>query len=273
MNLLEQTQYLIKKTGLKPDKLKGQNFCIDQKVLTDMIKASGLTNKDNVLEVGPGFGFLTAELVKKAAHVTAVELEPALFKIIKNMQAVHNNLQAIEGDILKINDNRLPSEPYKIIANLPYGITSAFLKKFLTSSQKPQSITLLIQKEVAERICAPAGQLSLLGISVQLYAQPKIMGIVLPKSFWPMPAVNSAIINISSIRPFPYDDVAEEVFWRTVRAGFCAKRKTLQNNLANSFHISKEQALKLLNSANLAPLIRAQELSVKDWHTLSLLVD
>lgn len=279
MNLLEQTRYLIKKSGLKPDRLKGQNFCVDEKVLANMIKAAEVTSKETVVEVGAGFGFLTEALVKKANRVIAVELEPALAKILRNIQAVNDNLEVLEGDILNTGLLRSPSlaglarNDYKIVANLPYSITSVFLKKFLTAKNQPQAMTLLLQREVAERICARAGQMSLLAISVQTYARPTIISFIKPDSFWPKPAVQSAIIKIDQLKPFPYSDVSEVQFWRIVKSGFSSKRKTLQNNLANSLHLPKDHVAQILTKIGLKITVRAQELSLDDWHKLSLTVN
>ena len=270
MNLLEQTKFLIKQNNLKPDKLKGQNFCVDEKVLTAMVKAADLTANDTVLEVGAGFGFLTAELVKKAGHVIAVELEPAMAKILKNIQAVNDNLEVLEGDILRIQDNGLLMvDKFKIVANLPYSITSAFLRKFLTSGNRPSSMTLLLQREVAERICSSAGQMSMLAISVQLYARPKIVSFIPSSSFWPIPKVQSAIIKIDQLKPFPYSDVKEDKFWQVVKSGFSSKRKTLHNNLSNSLHLSKDQISEILAKVGLKITVRAQELSIENWRQLS----
>ncbi|MCX6785713.1 MAG: 16S rRNA (adenine(1518)-N(6)/adenine(1519)-N(6))-dimethyltransferase RsmA [Candidatus Komeilibacteria bacterium] len=270
MDLLQQTQYLIKNIGLRPDKLKGQNFCIDEKVLQAMVKAARAGKNDTVLEVGAGFGFLTTELAKIAKEVVAVEIEPALVRILRNLQAVYKNVEVVQGDILKIQNLKLKAQNYKIVANLPYSITSAFLRKFLTTENKPSSITLLLQREVAQRICAQPGEMSLLAVSVQLYGEPKIISTVKPASFWPRPSVNSAILQINDLQPFPFQkQVSELKFWQVVRAGFCAKRKTLENNLANSFHLSKEDVQKSLINSGLNPLVRAQELSLDDWLKLT----
>jgi 16S rRNA (adenine1518-N6/adenine1519-N6)-dimethyltransferase len=163
------------------------------------------------------------------------------------------------------------------VANLPYGISSAFLKKFLTAKNKPQSITLLLQREVAERICAPAGEMSLLSVSVQLYARPQIIKIISQKSFYPPPKVESAIIHLDRITDFPYTEMfsgltdrqAEKKYWQVLRAGFCSKRKTLENNLANSFHLPKNKVKQAILQAGLAPAARAQELSLDDWLKLT----
>ncbi len=276
MNLLEQTQYLIKKTGLKPDRLKGQNFCVDEKVLADVVKTAEVSKNDTVLEVGAGFGFLTVKLAKAAGRVIAVEIDQDLIKVLRNLEKVYDNLEVVEGDILKISN--FPSHgalygvarnDFKVVANLPYSITSVFLRKFLTARPKPVSMTLLLQQEVAIRICAAAGQMSLLALSVQLYSEPKIVKLVSASSFWPKPRVDSAILHLGRIRDFPYaQEISEQHFWQVLRSSFCSKRKTLANNLASSLHLAKIEAETALKQAGLKPLVRAQELALADWLTL-----
>ncbi|MBU1036789.1 ribosomal RNA small subunit methyltransferase A [Patescibacteria group bacterium] len=278
MDLLKQTKFLIKKTGLKPDKLKGQNFCIEQKVIEEMIKAANISPQDTIIEVGPGFGFLTDKLCNKTKEVIAVELDKKLFKIVKNLEKFYNNLQAIEGDILKLKMENLLSrkrtvekfQNYKIVANLPYAISSVFLKKFLTSDFKPQAMTLLLQKEVAQRICAAPGKMSLLALSIQLYSKPVLIKIISKESFWPVPQVDSAILRIEKIHAFPFaKEVPEKVFWQVIRSGFCSKRKQLHNNLKNSLHLNTDQLDKVFSQSQLNEKIRAQELSLKDWLKLA----
>jgi len=290
MNLLEQTKYLISKINLRPNKLKGQNFCVSETVLKRMVEVAEVSSADTILEVGAGFGFLTTELLAKAEKVVAVELEKSLFSILKNLAAVNQNLTVIEGDILRISNfefrisndgfkiqnsklnqnSKLEIKNYKIVANLPYSITSVFLKKFLTSGEQPQSMTLLVQKEVAERICAKPGQMSLLAVSVQLYGTPRIVEIIGPENFWPSPRVASAILKISDIHPYLFNQEApEKVFWQVLRSGFAGKRKQLHHNLQSSLHLTKEQAEKIFTQAKIDKRVRAQELSVENWLKLA----
>lgn len=272
MNLLEQTKYLIKQTGLHPDKIKGQNFCVDESVLVDMVNEADIKKTDVVLEVGAGFGFLTQFLVKTAGNVIAVEIEPMLVNVLRNLEKVNYNLQVVEGDIFKIVNSKFGGN-YKIAANIPYSITSAFLKKFLTASVLPQSITLLLQKEAAKRVCAPPGQMSLLSLSVQLYATPKIIRIVKPASFWPSPKVDSAILKIENISAFPFaGQVGEKFFWQVLKSGFCSRRKTLENNLANCLHLNKSEVSRILAEIGFKKAVRAQELAVHDWLKIALLL-
>lgn len=264
MNLPQELKYFLNKTGLNPTRLKGQNFCIDAKVIEDMVKTANLGRRETVLEVGPGFGFLTVELLKKAKKVVAVELERVLAKVLQKLEKIHHNLEVVNANIL---DFEMKGR-YKIVANLPYQITSAFLRKFLTAGNKPDSMTLLVQKEVAERICTQAGQMNLLAISVQLYGQPEYIRTVSAKSFWPEPKVNSAVLQIKEINDFPFADITEKRFWQVVKSGFCAKRKTLANNLANSLHLKREEVVEKLKAVGLNERVRAQELSLEEWHEL-----
>jgi len=270
MDLLLQTDYLLKKTGLKPDKLKGQNFCVDEKVISQMVEAAQVDHDDEILEIGPGFGFLTLALLKRAKKVTAVELEKKFITPLKNLQRLHHNFRLIEGDILRVNDDQLPGGNYKIVANLPYSITSVFLKKFLTSGHQPLSMTLLTQKEVALRICARPGAMSRLALAVQLYGRPRLVDFVQASSFWPRPAVDSAILQITDLHGYSYQNqAAEKIYWQIVRSGFAAKRKQLKNNLKNSLHLKAAEADKMLQTAGLNAQSRAQELSPADWLKLA----
>jgi 16S rRNA (adenine1518-N6/adenine1519-N6)-dimethyltransferase len=158
---------------------------------------------------------------------------------------------------------------YKIVANLPYSITSAFLRKFLTAENQPRSMTLLVQKEVAERICANAGKMSLLAVSVQLYGRPQIVKIVGKESFWPKPKVDSAILLIDGIHHFPFTDVSEKIFWQVIRSGFSAKRKQLHNNLKNCLHLTLAQVEQIFQQTGINQQVRAQELTLKGWLKLA----
>jgi len=270
MDLQDQVKYLIKKTGLRPDKLRGQNFCIDKNVIYDMVKTAQVNKDDQTLEVGPGFGFLTTELITHAKEVISVELDKKLIKPLKQIEKTCNNFKVIEGNILDFQVESEKFSNYKVVANLPYSITSVFLKKFLNREKTPQSMTLLIQKEVAERVCAKQGSMSKLSVSVQLYSDPKIIKIVKPESFWPKPAVDSAILQIDNIHGYEYDDqVSEKIFWQVVKSGFSAKRKQLQNNLKNSLHLTPNEIDKIFKVSGINKQNRAQELTILDWVKLA----
>jgi len=275
-DIIEQIKFIGKTYDIWPERNKGQNFLINVGIVEEMIAAAELSAVDEVLEVGPGLGILTEGLIKKAKRVVSVELDDKIFGFLKIKFAEVKNLELVNADILKYNPvtNRLRAGNYKIIANLPYNITSFFLKTFLTGDWRPKSMTLLLQKEVAQRICAGSGKMSLLAISVQLYGEPKIVGYVGNNNFWPKPAVDSAIIKIDRIKNSALvdkylDGVTEKEFWRLAKIGFSAKRKQLQHNLAAGLKQPAVEVKKMLISANFDEKIRAENLSVDDWIRLA----
>jgi len=275
-NILKQVKLITKTYDILPSRSKGQNFLVDREVLSEIVEAAQLKQSDTVLEVGPGLGILTEELIRQAGKVVSVELDKKLYNFLQTKFSGVKNLKLINEDILKFNPQnfKLSDLNYKIVANIPYNITSHFLKKFLTAETKPSDMTLLIQKEVAQRVCAQPGQMSLLSISVQLYSQPKIMEFVSKKSFWPSPEVDSAVLKLSSIKSSDEVDnflqgISEKSFWQLVKIGFSAKRKQLQNNLSAGLKIPSAEVKKILKQANFNPQVRAQNLSLTDWIKLA----
>ncbi len=274
MDLLQQTKQLCKLHNIKPARSRGQNFLISEIVYDKIIKAADLKKDDVVLEVGPGLGFLTVKLAKKVKKVIAVELDDKLVEVLRARLDEHGigNVEVVNEDILRfqISDFRFQISEYKIVANLPYNITSIFLRKFLSAEFKPKLMVLMLQEEVAERIVAKSGKMSLLSVSVQFYAEPKIIEMVSADCFWPKPEVDSAIIHLTPQPPLLFRrggerGRGEKDFFRLVRIGFSAKRKMLKNNLANGYYISQSEAEDKLKKADFDIKIRAQELSVEDW--------
>jgi len=259
---------LLEKYNLSPKKYLGQNFLVDQKVLDTIIKTANIKSTDNVLEVGPGLGFLTAELVERAEKVVAVELDKSLFFVLKQEFKKQKNLELINDNALDLEFEKLEKlfegKDYKIVANIPYQITSHFLKKFLTAQYHPKEMILMVQLEVASRICAKAGQHSLLSLSAQFYSSPQIIEKIGAESFFPKPKVSSAIIKLSDIQK-NLPKVDEKLFFRMLKIGFSAKRKQLQNNLANGFHENKQDFQKILEKLGFSSQIRAQQMSLDDW--------
>jgi len=272
MNLLEQTKELCRLYDIKPARSKGQNFLIREEIYDDIAAAADLRPGDVVLEVGPGLGFLTAKLAEKAGRVIAVELDDKLAEVLRTglMARGIKNVEVLNQNVLDVSmQSLLPSHQragYKIIANLPYNITSVFLRKFLSETEnKPELTVLMLQKEVAERIIAKPGKMSLLAVSVQFYARPEIARMVERENFWPRPEVDSAIVRITP-RPGPLlNKEREKEFFRLVKFGFIAKRKMLKNNLAAGFKINQEEAENKITKAGFNSKIRAQELSIDDW--------
>ena len=285
MNLLKKTKQICKENNIKPARSRGQNFLINEDVYNLVIGAAEVKKDDIILEVGPGLGFLTEKLARKAKKVIAVELDDKLAKRLNLYDFFKKNCRGsasvINKSILDINlkELGLKNNNYKIVANLPYNITSIFLRKFLSGKNKPNSMVLMLQKEVAERIVAKPGKMSLLAVSVQFYAKAKIIEFVSKTDFWPIPAVDSAIIRLKTKEAEPLrfakanrrgsaSGEFEKKFFQLVKIGFSSKRKMLKNNLANGYHIDQKQAENWLKKAGFNEKIRAQEMSVNDWMVL-----
>ena len=284
MDLLEQSKQLCNQYNIKPARSKGQNFLIDEKIYDKIVNSAELNKNNVILEVGPGLGFLTEKLARKVKKVITVELDDKLTNYLKTALIAKkiNNVEVINEDIMKLDigyqilrkkhtNIQYPMSNFKVVANLPYNITSIFLRKFLSADKKPNIMVLMLQKEVAERIVASPGKMSLLAVSVQYYAKPEIVSYVEKQNFWPEPAVDSAIINLTprpsllNRRGGKKDNEDKKRFFQLVKFGFSAKRKMLKNNLAGSFRISQTEAEDKIKKAGFSEKIRAQELSVSDW--------
>lgn len=265
---------LLSKYETRPSKGLGQNFLIDKNVLEKIIAASDIKPSDFVLEVGPGLGTLTQELAKRAGQVVAVEKDKTMIKILKETLKDFNNVKVVEGDILKFNATNysLPTTNYKLIANIPYYLTSPLIRKFLEGENQPEFMVLMLQKEVAQRICAKPGQMSLLAVSVQFYAEAKIISTVSKNCFWPSPKIDSAIIKITprgqTSRPTG-GLTSPDLFFRVVKAGFSQPRKQLAGNLSKILKIEKKEVESWLLKNNIKPTQRAETLSIDDWKNLT----
>jgi 16S rRNA (adenine1518-N6/adenine1519-N6)-dimethyltransferase len=261
---------LLKKYKTKPLKALGQNFLIDRGIIKKIIKSAELNSKDIVLEIGPGIGTLTAELAKIAKRIIAVEKDPKMVKILKETLKDFKNVKIVQGDILKIQNSKFKIQnSFKVVANLPYYITSAVIRKFLESKDPSGQMTLMIQKEVAQRICARPPDMNLLAVSVQFYAEPKIISYVSKKSFWPQPKVNSAIIRINPLIITERKLININLFFKIVRAGFSQPRKQLINNLTKNLKIDKIKIREWFLKNNIKPEQRAETLSIMDWIKLA----
>ncbi len=268
-NLLSQTRDICRLFAIKPARSKGQNFLINDKIYDDIIRAADLKSADTVLEVGPGLGFLTMKLAARVKQVIAVELDDQLADYLQigiDSQDI-DNVTIINEDVLKFNFAEQLPDNYKIVANLPYNITSIFLRQVLSNTHRPSSLILMLQKEVAERIIAQAPDMSILAVSIQYYADPQIIRKVAAGNFWPEPEVDSAIIKIE-LKPGKYSLEKDKQFFRLVKIGFSAKRKMLKNNLAAGLKISTKTLENILVKNSFDPKIRAEELSLSDWHKL-----
>ena len=262
---------LCKNYDVYPSKKLGQNFLVDANVLRKIIKEANLLRGDVILEIGPGIGNLTVELAKKAKMVLAIEKDKRMCKILKDLLKDWGvkNVEIINEDILKIKETSMGKwfNNYKLVANLPYYITAPVIRKFLETKKQPQEMILMVQKEVAQRICAQPPKMTILAVSVQFYAQSKIISFVSKKSFWPQPKVDSAIIKIVP-RHDKSGERFREKFFQVVRAGFSHPRKQLVNNL-RELEINKEQAKNWLLKNGVRPDLRAQSLTIEDWRKLT----
>ena len=272
----EEIKRIFKKGDLKILKSLGQNFLIDEKVLQRIVEVSDLKKEDVVFEIGPGFGTLTEELLEKCGKVIAIEKDKKLAELLKSKISC-KNVEVINDDILKIElkefiKKHSSNEKYKLVSNIPYYITSPIIKMFLESDIQPESIVLLMQKEVAERICAKPGKLSVLALSVQVYGEPEIAGYVDKPSFYPEPKVDSAILKIKNIHRDAINcDFTKDLF-KIIKIGFSSKRKKLVNNFSAGLHIKKTQSEKILLNAEIGLNARAQELSLEEWRKLVILL-
>jgi len=271
-SLLAQTRRLLRRFDLQARKGLGQHFLIDREVLELITSAAELTPADVIVEVGPGLGVLTRELAKKAGLVIAIELDNKLAALLKQTLASFNNVIIINDDVLKIEPGALLNQqkvrfPYKVVANLPYYITSPVLRHFLEASAKPQMMIVMVQKEVAEAIVAKPGEMSLLSVSIQFYGEPRIISYVPAQCFYPAPEVDSAILRID-LYPQPTVAVDEAGFFELVRGGFTAPRKQIANSLAQGLGLPKAEVLPLLETANIVPQRRAETLTLGEWAQL-----
>lgn len=260
---------VLKRYNLRADKSLGQNFLQDHFALEKIAHAAEIQADDCVLEIGPGLGSLTRYLAVSARQVTAVELDPDLLAPLKAILTPHPNVRIVQGDILELKVSDLVDQTgYIAAANIPYNITSAIIRHLLESDPKPRRIVLTVQKEVAERICAVPGDLSLLALSVQVYGKPRIEAKIPAGAFHPVPNVDSAILRIDIYdEPLIAPDMLP-LFFKLIKAGFSQKRKMLRNSLAAGLQIKPPNAESLLTLAGIDPMRRAETLSIAEWKSL-----
>lgn len=303
MNLTDKSviKNLLKKYNAKPEKYLGQHFILSKKALNLMITASEIAKNDTIIEIGPGLGTLTHELAKTDANIIAIEKDPLMVEILKETLADYKNIKITEADARKIilplpdirrrvkrgkvvdkyhykyNDKR-----YKIVANLPYNVATFLIRKWLESKNPPQIMVLMIQKEVAQRICAKSPKMNLLAVSTQFYAIAEIMKYVPKEMFWPRPKVDAAIIKIipkitwkqgpqvSNKRNDCHLSIAcRQLFFKVVKAGFSQPRKQLISNLSKNLIISKEMLISIFKDLDISETARAENLSLNEWKNLA----
>jgi 16S rRNA (adenine1518-N6/adenine1519-N6)-dimethyltransferase len=264
---------LLRQHGLHPDKRLGQNFLIDSAAVRKVIAAADLELHDHVLEIGAGLGNLTRCLAGRVQQVVAVEIDGRLIPLLHQVLQPFDNVLVVQGDILALSPAHLfqPAleDRYQVVANIPYYITSAVIRHLLEASPPPKRICLTVQLEVAERICAAPGDLSLLALSVQVYGSPRITARIPAGSFYPPPKVDSAVVRIDLFSQPAIPPSQVDPFFRLAKAGFSQKRKTLRNALAIGMRQSVSQIETLLGAAGIDGKRRAETLSLAEWAALT----
>ena len=280
MNVFEETKYLMKKYKIKANKSLGQNFLIDDTVIQDIVEGARITEEDLVIEIGPGLGSMTALLVEKAKKVICVELDKRMIEILHDRFIAYNNIDIINEDVLKLDLNKIIEEEkktnqikdVKIVANLPYYITTPIIMKLLESNLDIKSITVMIQKEVAERLIeVPSGKnTGAITYTVYYYCNSTKIREVENTSFIPMPEVTSEVINLELRDKPPIQVENKKVFFNIIKSAYMQRRKTLLNALVNTgVFKSKEEGLEVLKELNLREDIRAENLTIEDFAGLS----
>lgn len=264
---------VLRRHGLRANKALGQNFLTDASALWAVLDAAELQPGDRVLEIGPGVGTLTVELAQRARCVLAIELDETLVGVLRVELGDRPNLHIAHGDILKVPYQRMLTDTcgagsYKVVANLPYYITSHVLRLLLEQEPKPELIVVMVQKEVAERATAGPGAMNLLGLSVQTFSQARLVAHVPAGSFVPQPEVDSAVLQLK-VRPEPlFPEVSMERYFAIAAAGYGQKRKGLLNSLSSNLYLPKPVVHEALRAAGIEPLTRAQQLGLEEWARL-----
>ncbi len=251
---------------MRPNKSFGQNFLVSRPVLQQVVETAELEPGDQVLEVGAGTGVLTRELARKARRVVAVEMEENMLALLAKTTSDFSNIELVARNLLYLNPEEVfGHERYKLVANLPYYITAPTFRHFLESANPPGLLVVMVQYEVAQRIVAEPGDLSLLGVSVQFYGQPRIVARVPARSFYPAPKVDSAILRVDIHPQAPLTPRERDSFFRVVQAGFSERRKQLHNSLAHGLHRKDEEIRGWLAAAKIESSRRAETLSIDEW--------
>ena len=268
MDLREETIAILNKYGLRANKKLGQNFLINESIIYDIVKKANVTKEDVVIEIGPGLGSLTKELINNAKKVIAIELDPNMIDILKSRFGIFDNFEVIYGDVLKIDLEELIKGygSVKVVANLPYYITTPIIMKLLEDKLKIKSITVMVQKEVGERICATHKdkEYGAITVSVQYYSEPQIIIDVPKENFLPAPEVDSCVIRLDMREKPPVSLKDEKLFFRLVKGAFTQRRKTINNSLTCSGK-SKEEIMAALNKLGIDSKLRAENLSIQQY--------
>lgn len=274
-NAYKETMFILKKYNISASKSLGQNFLIDDNVIENIVESANITKEDLVIEIGPGLGTLTARLLEKAKKVIAIELDNRMIKILNDRFSLYENFELINEDILKVNLEELISknkiEKVKVVANLPYYITTPIIMKLLEDKLEIESITVMVQKEVAKRLTAkPGDKLSgAITYSVNYYCEPEEVIIVPNSSFIPEPEVESEVIKLNLREKPPVEVENEELFFKLIKASFMQRRKTLINGITNSGLMGKEECKELLRKVGLDEKVRGENLNMQDFANLA----
>lgn len=257
---------LLKRHGAKAEKYLGQHFILSDKALSQMISAAEIKKNETVVEIGPGLGALTQKLAKTEAKIIAIEKDPLMMNILEETLTDYKNVKAVNADARRISMLDI-GEKYKIVANLPYNVATFLIRQWLESEKPPETMVLMVQKEVAQRICSIPPHMNLLAASVQFYAEVKIIDYVKKGSFWPQPKIDSAIIQITPIEKSPQE--TRDAFFKVVKAGFSQPRKQLIGNLIKNLKLGREELLNIFKDSNIPEQARAENLSLDQWLNLA----
>lgn len=263
MEKVREIREQLRSLNIRLQPKKGQVFLINPLIIQKIVSTAELKKDELVLEIGAGWGQLTRALAEKAKRVVALEIDQRLAVILREKFKEQKNVKIIQADILKIESSKLKIENYKLVANLPYNITGAVLRKFLSQEPKPSLMVLMLQKEVAQRILPKNKKNSIISLMVNFYSQPEIVQYVSKNNFWPKPKVDSAILKIKTRKKVNLDTKEHGKFLKLIKTGFSSPRKQLINNLAKI--IDREKLKEVFNKSKINPQIRAEDLTLKDW--------
>ncbi len=263
---IQELRSLLYAHNIRPNKAFGQNFLVERGVLQEIVRAAEITPSDTILEVGAGTGVLTRELAQQAGRVVAVELERDMLALLAKTTGAYRNVERIAGNLLFLDPTEVFGQtPYKLVANLPYYITAPTFRHFLESGNPPRMMIVMVQFEVAQRLTAQPGDLSLLAVSVQLYGHPQIVARVPARAFYPAPKVDSAIVRIDVQEQAALQPGERDSFFKIVQAGFSERRKQLHNSLTHGLHHKNEEIRAWLATAGIDASRRAETLSIAEW--------
>lgn len=282
-NILEETRFIMKKYNIKANKSLGQNFLIDDNVVEGIVDAGNISNEDLVIEIGPGLGTLTKPLLERAGKVISIELDKRMVKILEDRFSLYNNFELIQKDVLKVDLKELIErnkkeghlKNAKIVANLPYYITTPIIMKLIEEELDLDSITVMIQKEVADRLIAIPGdkETGAITYSIYYYSEAEAILEVPNDSFIPEPEVTSKVIKLNIRKNPPIDVRNKEVMFRIIKCAFVQRRKTLLNALTNAkVFINKEEGIRILNKLNLDENVRAEKLKIEDFANITNII-